>query len=124
MLKVYLVEPSQVEDATCIDHTQTPPAPPPMNSILPVSTAFNFNADAANESGLAAQVMSDVTQLGCLLLNQNLISAAQLQTTLMTQAICGVRLGDLLLEAKLISAEQLERALREQAIRRQGHWVI
>lgn len=68
--------------------------------------------------------MGDIAQLGGLLLKQNLISAAQLQATLMNQAICGMRLGDLLLEAKLISPEQLERALQEQAIRRKGHWVI
>lgn len=68
--------------------------------------------------------MGEVALLGGLLLKQKLISAAQLQNTLMNQAICGMRLGDLLLEAKLISPEQLERALQEQAIRRRGQWVI
>jgi len=96
-----------------------------MNSILQSCQAVHSNSYYASDNpGLTLQSIGDAAQLGWLLLNQNLISAAQLQTTLMNQAIYGKRLGDLLLEARLISTDQLDRALQEQTIRRKGHWVI
>ena len=67
---------------------------------------------------------TDKTPLGWVLTHNKFITLPQLENALTTQQSQAKKLGELLMEQRLISEAQLSDALREQTIRRRGHWVI
>ena len=84
-------------------------------------TSTNFENPGTAADGF---VQSEKTQLGWVLTRNKFITPPQLETALTTQQIHAKKLGELLMEQRLISEAQLRDALREQIIRRRGHWVI
>ena len=62
--------------------------------------------------------------LGEILIYKKWISYQQLDYILIKQQENQQKIGKLLLESDLISAAQLQKALREQYWRKNGYWVI
>jgi hypothetical protein len=69
-------------------------------------------------------VVRPSTQLGWILLKNQMVLPSQLGSALTAQMMYHKKLGEVLMEQHLISEDQLKDALREQLLRRRGHWVI